>query len=71
MKIFVYKLNYLIDTEEHKDYGLVFGENYADAMKHITKDYGEDNLIDVYLQDTVTEAHCINKDDIDYAFEQM
>lgn len=41
--------NDVIDQEEQAR-GLVYGPSYKDAIEKIMKDYGEDSLIDVYLQ---------------------
>ena len=50
--MFEYRINWynaVIDQEEHAR-GLVYGPSYKDAIEKVMKDYGEDSLIDVYLQ---------------------
>ena len=50
--MFEYRVNWYNDMDDKEEYarGLVYGPSYKDAMEKIMKDYGEDSLIDVYLQ---------------------
>ena len=50
--MFEYRVNWYNDVCDNEEYarGLVYGPSYKDAMEKIMKDYGEDSLIDVYLQ---------------------
>ena len=50
--MFEYRVNWYNDVNDNEEYarGLVYGPSYKDAMEKVMKDYGEDSLIDVYLQ---------------------
>ena len=50
--MFEYRVNWYNDVIDQEEYarGLVYGPSYKDAMEKVMKDYGEDSLIDVYLQ---------------------
>ena len=50
--MFEYRVNWYNDACDNEEYarGLVYGPSYKDAMRKIIEDYGEDSLIDVYLQ---------------------
>lgn len=50
--MFEYRVNWYNDVIDQEEYarGLVYGPSYRDAMEKVMKDYGEDSLIDVYLQ---------------------
>lgn len=50
--MFEYRINWYNDVidQEEQARGLVYGPSYKDAIEKIMKDYGEDSLIDVYLQ---------------------
>jgi hypothetical protein len=50
--MFEYRVNWYNDVIDQEEYvrGLVYGPSYKDAMEKVMKDYGEDSIIDVYLQ---------------------
>ena len=58
--------------EEEMDEGIVVADSYADAADEILDSYGKDYLIDMYLYEIYTEgdSHCLNKEDIEYAFKE-
>lgn len=50
--MFEYRVNWYNEaksTEEHIR-GLVYGPSYTEAMEKVIRDYGEESIIDVYLQ---------------------
>ena len=50
--MFEYRVNWYNDYEDKEEYdrGLVYGPSYVDAIEKVIKDYGEDAIIDIYLQ---------------------
>ena len=50
--MFEYRVNWYNDCEDKKEYsrGLVAGKTYMDAADRVVHDYGEDSIIDIYLQ---------------------
>ena len=50
--MFEYRINWYNDVYDTEEYirGLVYGPSYEDAIEKVMKDYGEDSIIDVYLQ---------------------
>lgn len=50
--MFEYRVNWYNDVSDKEEYarGLVYGTTYTKALKKVINDYGEDNIIDVYLQ---------------------
>ena len=50
--MFEYRVNWYNVASDKEEYarGLVYGPSYAEAIERVMKDYGEDSLIDVYLQ---------------------
>ena len=39
-----------INDSEESARGLVYGPSYSEAIERVIKDYGEDCIIDIYLQ---------------------
>ena len=50
--MYEYRINWYNDYEDKEEYacGLVAGKTYMDALDRVIKDYGESNVIDIYLQ---------------------
>ena len=68
-----YKVTYFNDSkdEEVPSEGIVWGDNYSDAANRVVEDYGNDNLIDIYLYEICIDGiYCIDKDELDYALKR-
>ena len=50
--MFEYRVNWYNEVANKREYsrGLVHGATYNKALKNVINDYGEENIIDVYLQ---------------------
>jgi len=50
--MYEYRINWYNSYEDKEVYarGLVAGKTYMDAVDRVIKDYGESNVIDIYLQ---------------------
>lgn len=50
--MFKYKVNFWdkVNQEPATDNGLVNGKNYDEAIHEITEFYGEDNIINIFLE---------------------
>jgi hypothetical protein len=50
--MFEYRVNWYNEVANKRGYvrGLVHGATYNKALKNVINDYGEENIIDVYLQ---------------------
>ena len=50
--MFEYRVNWYNVASDKEEYarGLVYGTTYTKALKKVINDYGEENIIDVYLQ---------------------
>ena len=50
--MFEYRVNWYNDYEDKEECsrGLVAGKTYMDAADRVVHDYGEKNIIDIYLQ---------------------
>ena len=50
--MFEYRVNWYNEVANKREYarGLVHGTTYNKALKKVINDYGEENIIDVYLQ---------------------
>lgn len=50
--MFEYRVNWYNEVNDKEEYarGLVYGTTYIKALKKVINDYGEENIIDVYLQ---------------------
>ena len=61
---------YNIDGKLVNSRGIVIGRNYPSAIAHVIKDYGEDNIEDIYLKGLFLEGeYTIEVDDIREQFE--
>lgn len=58
--MFEYRVNWYNDVANKREYarGLVYGTTYSKALKKVLTDYGEQNIIDVYLQ-ALEDEHTI------------
>ena len=67
--MFEYRINWYNDVIDQEEYarGLVYGPSYKDAIEKIMKDYGEDSLINVYLQ-ALEDTDTIELDSIKEVF---
>ena len=67
-----YRLTYYseYDHNEFPDCGIVYGKNYREAMENIEKDYGEENIDDIFITSLTLEGeHTLNIEDIKLAFQ--
>ena len=50
--MFEYRVNWHNELTNKNEYrrGLVYGTSYSDAIEKVVNDYGEDCIIDIYLQ---------------------
>lgn len=57
MNFFEYAVSFVPEGEDNEKttFGLTYGEDYADAAKHITEDYGEDDITSLTLVKTFEE----------------
>lgn len=47
--MFKFKITWYYDTEEEVIEGIAVGKTYAEAVANLIKDYGESNIVDMYL----------------------
>ena len=50
--MFKYKVNFwdVVNQEPATDNGLTNGKNYSEAIHEITEFYGEDNIVNIFLE---------------------
>ena len=70
-----YKVSYYssYNDEEIEDTGLVWASDYGDAANAVVKDYGHDEVIEIFLHEMVLDAdeiRSLSLEDINYAFDQ-
>lgn len=66
-----YKVSYYLefDGSDHTDSGIVYAADYGSAANRVQHEYGRDNINDIYLKEIPIEGeYCLNKEDIDYTF---
>ena len=70
MVFFEYKVNFLPSdsTEIAEERGLVSASNYVEAINKLMEYFGEENIIDIYLQAWDT-CDCLSLDEIKEGFE--
>lgn len=67
---FQYKVNYIPPDLEKviEEKGLVYASNYVEATNKVMKYFGEENVVDMYLQAWDT-YNCITLDEIKEGFK--
>lgn len=66
-----YRLTYYSEYshDESPDCGIVYGKNYSDAMKNIVKDYGEENISEIFINNLAFDGETtLSFEDIKFAF---
>lgn len=67
-----YKVSWYCEFEDKDTIseGIVFASTFGDAAQHVATDYS--NVFEVTIHELTLDSddtHCIEKDEIDYAFE--
>jgi hypothetical protein len=66
-----YRLTYYseYDHDEFPDGGIVYGNSYSEAMENIVKDYGEENISEVFIDSLCLDGeHTLSFEDIKSTF---
>ncbi len=62
MCFFKFTINWVYEETEETVNGIVPAESYADAMRKIANDYGEDNICKVILLEFINEGDTLEFD---------
>ena len=68
-----YKVTYYVSyhDDDLKAQGIVWAADYGSAADKVQKEYGHDNIVDIYLSEINIEGeYCIEKEELDEAFDE-